>query len=84
LIDLEAFFHPPIGENDPERFTTPASRAFALSVLQIALRWLTGIPYAIETPGLLTGLSGIGYALLRLAEPEKVPSVLLPAPPLKR
>lgn len=31
----------------------------------------------IETPGLLTGLAGIGYGLLRQAEPARVPSVLL-------
>ncbi|HEX5714518.1 MAG TPA: type 2 lanthipeptide synthetase LanM, partial [Thermoanaerobaculia bacterium] len=36
-----------------------------------------------EIPGLLTGLAGIGYGLLRAARPERVPSVLLletPAP----
>lgn len=36
----------------------------------------TGIPRGIETPGLMTGLSGIGYGLLHLAAPERVPSVL--------
>lgn len=30
-----------------------------------------------EIPGLLTGLAGIGYGLLRAADPERVPSVLL-------
>jgi type 2 lantibiotic biosynthesis protein LanM len=44
--------------------------------------WLMGIPLGVESPGLMTGLAGIGYELLRLAEPEKVPSVLLLAPPL--
>jgi type 2 lantibiotic biosynthesis protein LanM len=29
-----------------------------------------------ESPGLMTGIAGIGYELLRLAEPTKVPSVL--------
>jgi lantibiotic modifying enzyme len=43
--------------------------------------WVTGVPLGLETPGLMTGLAGIGYELLRLAEPEKVPSVLLLAPP---
>ena len=32
-------------------------------------------------PGLMVGLAGIGYGLLRLAEPERVPSVLVLAPP---
>ncbi|HEV2843266.1 MAG TPA: lanthionine synthetase LanC family protein, partial [Thermoanaerobaculia bacterium] len=30
-----------------------------------------------EIPGLLTGLAGIGYGLLRAADPERVPAVLL-------
>ena len=43
--------------------------------------WLCGIPLGVESPGLMTGLAGIGYALLRLAEPAHVPSVLVLAPP---
>jgi lantibiotic modifying enzyme len=43
--------------------------------------WLSGVPSQIETPGLMTGLAGIGYELLRLAEPARVPSVLALAPP---
>ncbi len=39
--------------------------------------WLSGVPLAVETPGLMNGLSGIGHGLLRLAEPEAVPSLLL-------
>ncbi|MFJ9952067.1 type 2 lanthipeptide synthetase LanM family protein [Kitasatospora sp. NPDC091207] len=41
-----------------------------------------GTPGQVPTPGLLTGLSGIGYALLRLGFADTVPSVLLldPAP----
>jgi lantibiotic modifying enzyme len=38
--------------------------------------WLCGVPGQYETPGLMTGLAGIGYQLLRLAEPARVPSVL--------
>ncbi|MBW1597617.1 type 2 lanthipeptide synthetase LanM family protein [Streptomyces sp. JJ38] len=37
-----------------------------------------GTPAAVPTPGLLTGLAGIGYALLRHGFPEHVP----PLPPL--
>lgn len=43
--------------------------------------WSTGIPLGIESPGLMTGIAGIGYGLLRLMEPEKVPSVLTLEPP---
>jgi lantibiotic modifying enzyme len=30
----------------------------------------------VESPGLMTGLAGIGYGLLRLAKPARVPSIL--------
>jgi type 2 lantibiotic biosynthesis protein LanM len=43
--------------------------------------WLCGIPLGVESPGLMTGLAGIGFGLLRLAEPTRVPSVLVLAPP---
>ena len=36
---------------------------------------------ALSPPGLMVGLAGIGYGLLRLAYPEQVPSVLVLAPP---
>jgi lantibiotic modifying enzyme len=38
--------------------------------------WVTAIPLGVESPGLMTGLAGIGYGLLRLADPGRVPSVL--------
>ncbi|HEU4389375.1 MAG TPA: type 2 lanthipeptide synthetase LanM family protein, partial [Blastocatellia bacterium] len=44
--------------------------------------WICGVPFGVETPGLMTGLAGIGYGLLRLAEPARVPSVLTLAPPI--
>jgi len=44
--------------------------------------WRSGIPYGVEIPGLMTGLAGMGYGLLRLAAPERVPSVLLLDPPV--
>jgi lantibiotic modifying enzyme len=60
-------------------------RATALIVGSIeAHGWVSGVPLGVETPGLMTGLAGIGYELLRLAEPDKVPSVLLIAPPCSR
>jgi lantibiotic modifying enzyme len=50
--------------------------------------WRCGIPGAIETPGLMMGLAGIGYGLLRLGATRDVPSLLsLEAPrraPLER
>lgn len=39
--------------------------------------WRCGTVAGIEAPGLMNGLAGIGYGLLRLADPERIPSVLL-------
>jgi lantibiotic modifying enzyme len=44
--------------------------------------WLCANPLGVESPGLMTGLAGIGYELLRLAAPTRVPSVLALAPPI--
>jgi type 2 lantibiotic biosynthesis protein LanM len=43
--------------------------------------WVSGIPLGVESPGLMTGLSGIGFGLIRTACPERVPSVLILDPP---
>jgi type 2 lantibiotic biosynthesis protein LanM len=67
-----------------------ASEAFADSQLALTVNWLAsaivesfgvhgwvcGNPMNVESPGLMTGLAGIGYQLLRLADPGTVPSVL--------
>ncbi|HJQ33735.1 MAG TPA: type 2 lanthipeptide synthetase LanM family protein [Pyrinomonadaceae bacterium] len=39
--------------------------------------WLCGTPLTVQSPGLMNGLAGIGYGLLRLAAPERVPAVLM-------
>ena len=44
--------------------------------------WICGHQISVESPGLMTGLAGIGYTMLRLAEPDAVPSVLTLAPPV--
>jgi type 2 lantibiotic biosynthesis protein LanM len=46
--------------------------------------WICGIPQGLATPGLMTGMAGIGYGLLRLANPEEIPSVLTLAGPKGR
>lgn len=38
--------------------------------------WRCGIPGGVETPGLMMGLAGIGYGLLRLGATDHVPSLL--------
>jgi lantibiotic modifying enzyme len=46
------------------------------------LGWLCGSPIRVESTGLMTGLAGSGYGLLRRAEPTRVPSVLTLSPPV--
>ena len=43
--------------------------------------WICGTPKNVETPGLMSGLAGIGYGFLRLYDPQKIPSILLLDPP---
>ncbi|WDZ83885.1 type 2 lanthipeptide synthetase LanM family protein [Micromonospora cathayae] len=45
---------------------------------------ICGTPDEVDTPGLLTGLAGIGYGLLRLGFHSQVPSVLLLEPSADR
>lgn len=45
------------------------------------LGWCTGVPHSFEVPGLMSGIAGIGYGLLRLADPEHIPSILVLDPP---
>jgi type 2 lantibiotic biosynthesis protein LanM len=46
--------------------------------------WVCGNPLGVESPGLMTGIAGIGYALLRFADPDRIPSVLSLEPPVWR
>jgi len=42
--------------------------------------YVTGAPNGVEVPGLMMGIAGIGYALLRLSHPDRIPSVALLEP----
>ncbi|NUU59120.1 type 2 lanthipeptide synthetase LanM family protein [Paenibacillus agri] len=58
-----------------------ASKAHLLASRMISEKkelgvYRTGIPRGLRTPGLFLGYSGIGYQLLRLADHERIPSVL--------
>jgi type 2 lantibiotic biosynthesis protein LanM len=44
--------------------------------------WRCGTRAGVLSPGLMNGLAGIGLGCLRLAEPERVPSVLVLDPPV--
>jgi len=42
--------------------------------------WLCGVPLGVESPALMNGLAGICLGLLRMAEPDRIPSVLMLSP----
>jgi type 2 lantibiotic biosynthesis protein LanM len=63
---------------DEPQWKTQVDRLSAIILKSIdEYGWLCGVPLRVETPGLMTGLSGIGYQLLRLSAPSQVPSVLM-------
>lgn len=43
--------------------------------------WVCGMPGGVHSPSLMVGVAGIGFGLLRLADPDGVPSVLALHPP---
>jgi lantibiotic modifying enzyme len=54
-----------------------AERVAAAILASINCRgWRCANPVGIESPGLMTGLAGVGYGLLRLADPDRVPCIL--------
>lgn len=63
-------------EGDQERLEVERLAASILDSMD-ERGWLCGVALGVQTPGLMTGLAGIGYGLLRLAEPDRVPSVLV-------
>lgn len=83
LGNAELFLEAAARLEEGERWRLEASRAGARVLASAAAGgWKSGLPRAVEVPGLMNGLAGMGYGLLRLAEPERVPSVLLLDPPV--
>jgi len=81
LGNLELLFQASLVLDDP-KWRSAVTRLAAIILESInQYGWLCGVPLGVETPGLMTGLAGIGYELLRLAEPTQIPSVLTLAPP---
>jgi class II lanthipeptide synthase len=68
----------PGGGGDREAVDRVASRVLAEIDRE---GWRCGNPRAVESPGLMTGLAGIGYGLLRIADSARIPAVLVLAPP---
>ncbi len=62
---------------DPARWQPEVDRLSASILDSMDERgWLCGVALGVETPGLMTGLAGIGLGLLRLADPDRVPDLL--------
>ncbi|MCI4066033.1 type 2 lanthipeptide synthetase LanM family protein [Micromonospora sp. R77] len=68
----------------PAALPTPVS-GLAAEVIEAGttLDWPSATPNGVPTPGFMIGLAGTGYQLLRLAEPDVVPSVLTLAAPTR-
>ena len=71
----------PDGVDGPRRHAARVRATAALLADGLAGGWRCGGPEAVTMPSLMLGLAGIGYQLLRLADPDRVPSLLLMAPP---
>ncbi|MET8150004.1 type 2 lanthipeptide synthetase LanM family protein [Actinoplanes sp. NPDC049668] len=71
-----------LADADPQRSVQRILRHRAGLVLDAIERYGPGCgtPGGVATPGLFNGLAGIGYGLLRLGFPARVPSVLLLEP----
>jgi type 2 lantibiotic biosynthesis protein LanM len=67
----------------PDLYPREKVEALQSSLLQSIQEqgWQSSAPQGTETPGLMHGMSGTGYMLLRQADPERVPSLLTLAPP---
>ena len=62
--------------NDPGLHATALDRGIQIASQVVEGGWRCGTAQEIETPGLMTGLAGIGFGLLRLRAPHRIPSIL--------
>lgn len=80
--NIETLRHIAANTNDGARAKIAGDAVNTVLARAHSRGWSCGVPLGVETPGLMPGLSGIGYALLRWALPDEVPSpLLLEAPP---
>jgi type 2 lantibiotic biosynthesis protein LanM len=70
-----------MGEAAPYRAAVEQGTSVLLEKVSTFCKQAEGLA-GIEPPGLMVGLAGVGYTLLRLLEPVGLPSVLLLAPPV--
>lgn len=82
--NLELLLNASIKLNDEQLRQNTYQIAEALLQTSVEHGWLCGVPLGVQTPGLMYGMAGIGYGLLRLAKPDHVPSLLAVASPKGR
>lgn len=63
-----------LGDADVEATARQLREAVAGVIDRDSIR--CGVPFGVETPGLMNGIAGTGFAFLRAASPTSVPSVL--------
>jgi type 2 lantibiotic biosynthesis protein LanM len=84
LGNAEILLHAAETLHQPE-WRVHANQAVAAAIESVRENgWICGNPLGVESPGLMTGLAGIGYAFLRFADPAGIPSVLSLEPPVVR
>lgn len=66
-----------LGKNDENTLKTTFQITDAILSYINTNGIICGVPLAVENPGFMTGISGIGYQMLRLSKPHIYPSVLL-------
>jgi lantibiotic modifying enzyme len=82
LGNLELLLQASATFDDPQLRAAVDQRAALILTDICGNGWRCGLPLGLESPSLMSGLAGIGYGLLRLAEPTRVPAILVLAPPL--
>jgi type 2 lantibiotic biosynthesis protein LanM len=81
LGNLDVLLHAASALQNESLATEIPRRAAAVLASMQRDGWICGVPLGVESPALMNGLAGIGYGLLRIAHPERVPSVLAMEPP---
>ncbi|MFE6056391.1 type 2 lanthipeptide synthetase LanM family protein [Kitasatospora sp. NPDC056446] len=77
--------HGDLGNLEPLRLAGAPWQAQVRATLDglDARGWVCGLPHGVHSPSLMVGLAGIGHGLLRLAAPDRVPSLLALHPPAR-
>jgi class II lanthipeptide synthase len=76
LGNTELYLQAATALDRPELRAQARTRGIAVAEAIRSSGWRCGMPLNIHTPGIMFGLAGIGYGMLRLVEPDSVPVLL--------